>query len=155
MTQSKHSQDITKDIQKAWVVFSGQTDLPWLKILKPGFRHCYVLLNDGEQWITVDPLSNYMDIAVHHVPQDFDLPRWMQSRGHLILPADIERKDKQAPWMVFTCVEAVKRVIGLHSWTIITPWQLYRHLNAKFQKKIETYTPENTTDYKGEFSWEV
>jgi len=32
---------------KAWVVFSGEADLPWLKILKEGYRHCYVLLNDG------------------------------------------------------------------------------------------------------------
>lgn len=123
--------------QKAWVVFSGQTDLPWLKILKPGFRHCYVLLNDGRHWLSIDPLSNYTDIAVQNLPCDFDLPRWMQSRGHLIIPAPIKHEKKQAPWMLFTCVEAVKRVLGLHSITILTPWQLYRHLTKHIRLKGE------------------
>ena len=142
--------EIDKNVKKAWVVFSGQTDLPWLKILKPGFRHCYVILHDGRHWITVDPLSNYMDINIHHFPRDFDFPLWMQSRGHLMISADIEHKDRQAPWMMFTCVEAVKRVIGLHNRMIITPWQLYCHLNKKFQNKIQDHK-----NHKGELAWEV
>jgi hypothetical protein len=123
--------------QKAWVVFSGQTDLPWLKVLKPGFRHCFVLLNDGKHWVSFDPLSNYTDISVHHVPGNFDLPGWLQNRGHKVAPANLKRTRKPAPFMLFTCVEAVKRVLGLHKKFIITPWQLYRHLT------------------QGEYSWEA
>ncbi len=128
---------------EAWVVFSGQTEMPWLNILKPGFRHCYVLLNDGQHWLSIDPLSNYMEVTVHHVPAAFDLPLWMKDRGHKILPARIERKRKQAPWSVFTCVEAVKRVLGIHSRIVFTPWQLYRHLVKHYQSE------------KGDFAWEV
>jgi len=40
---------------------------------------------------------------------------------------------KEAPWMPHTCVEAVKRVIGLHARFIITPWQLYRHLMVQHE----------------------
>ncbi len=134
--------------KKVWVVFSGQADLPWLKILKPGFRHCYVLMNDGEHWITIDPLSNYIDVAVHHLPKDFNLPLWMQERGHTIVPAQITQTPKQAPWMVFTCVEAVKRVLGLHKRFILTPWQLYAHLRQQQNAKIFNHT-------KGELAWEV
>lgn len=125
--------------QQAWVIFSNQTDLPWLKCLKPGFRHCSVLLNDGTQWITVDPLSNYMQVMVHHVPVTFDLPLWLRDRGHKVVPTIIDRTKKEAPWMIFTCVEAVKRLLGLKKRFIITPWQLYRHLTHHSQSQTFSY----------------
>ncbi len=116
--------------QKAWVVFTGQTEISWLRILKPGFRHCYILLHDGERWTSIDPLSHITEISVHHhVPADFDLPGWLKSRGNRVVAAPLRRDLKRAaPVMVFTCVEAVKRVLGIHRRFIFTPWQLYRHL---------------------------
>lgn len=113
---------------KSWVVFSGHADMAWLKILKPGFRHCSVLLNDGARWIIYDPLSNYTDITVHHLPADFNLPRWMEERGHTVVPVQRLRPPKPAPFAFFSCVSAVKRVLGLHQRFIFTPWQLYCHL---------------------------
>lgn len=132
---------------KAWVVFSGQADMPWLKVLKPGFRHCAVLLNDGKNWITLDPLANYTDVVVHHVEREFDLPGWMRDRGHRVVPAPIARLQKPAPLSVYSCVEAVKRVLGIHRRFIFTPWQLYRHLT-----KIQT---SRTFKPKGDLQWEV
>lgn len=116
--------------QNAWVVFSGQTEISWLRFLKPGFRHCYVLLNDSERWTSIDPLSHVTEVSVHHhVPADFDLPGWLESRGNRVVKAPMRRDiTRAAPFMLFTCVEAVKRVIGVHSRSIVTPWQLYRHL---------------------------
>lgn len=116
--------------QKAWVVFSGQTEFSWLKFLRPGFRHCYVLLNDGERWSSVDPLSHFTEVAIHHhVPPDFDLPAWLESRGLKPVFAPVRRPlKKPAPLMLFTCVEAVKRILGIHRRFILTPWQLYRYL---------------------------
>ena len=116
--------------QNAWVVFSGQTEISWLRFLKPGFRHCYVLLHDGERWTSVDPLSHVTEISVHHhVPSDFDLPAWLAARGNRVVKAPLRRDvTKAAPFMLFTCVEAVKRVLGIHKRAIFTPWQLYRHL---------------------------
>ena len=43
--------------EKAWVVFSGKSDWPWLKFLRPGFRHCFVIVHDGARWLSLDPLS--------------------------------------------------------------------------------------------------
>lgn len=119
-----------KEGQRAWVVFSGQTEISWLRFLKPGFRHCYVLINDGERWMSVDPLSHITDISVHHhVPVDFDLPGWLAARGNKVVKAPLRRDmTRPAPFMIFTCVEAVKRVLGIHCRTVVTPWQLYRHL---------------------------
>ena len=122
---------------KAWVVFSGQTDLPWLRALKKGFRHCYVILNDGTGWITIDPLASMMNIRVQPVPPQFDLPLWLSDRGLKVLPAPVTTQHTQAPWMVFTCVEAVKRVLGIHKRFLFTPWQLYRHLHSLHTRKGE------------------
>jgi hypothetical protein len=35
---------------------------------------------------------------------------------------------RPAPLAPFTCVEAAKRVLGLHDRRVVTPWQLYRRL---------------------------
>ena len=116
-------------VAKAFVVFVGQADFYWLRWLKPGFRHCFVLLNDGERWISIDPLMNHMDVQVHSVPYNFDMGAWLEDRGHRVVPADLCRShERPAPFMAFTCVEAVKRVLGLHDWRVMTPWQLYKRL---------------------------
>lgn len=142
-----NTQETNANTPKAWVVFSGQTDMSWLKMLRPGFRHCAVLLNDGHKWITLDPLSNYTDINVHHVPLEFNLPQWMRDRGHTVIAAPVERAMTPAPWSIFSCVEAVKRVLGIHKRMIFTPWQLYRHLQKAHN--IQTFKP------KGDLAWEV
>lgn len=118
--------------QKAWVVFSGKADLPWLTALRPGFRHCFVLLYDGVCWLTVDPMLHHMEVLAHHVPASFDLPGWLKSRDNIIVPASIDRsRTRPAPWRPFTCVEAVKRLLGIHARFVFTPWQLYKYLNKK------------------------
>lgn len=117
--------------QSAWVVFSGETDLPWLRFLKPGFRHCFVLMNDGRHWVSIDPLANHTEVTVHHVPADFNLPQWLADRGQKVINAPVCRTRRSAaPIGFFTCVEAVKRVLGLHDGLVFTPWQLYRRLSA-------------------------
>ena len=58
------SSGVVNETGLAFVVFSGQTDLKWLKTLKPGFRHCFVLLETGGHWVVYNPLSNRTDITV-------------------------------------------------------------------------------------------
>lgn len=115
---------------KAWVVFAENSDLPYLKVLKRGFRHCYIIVKDGDHWVSLDPLANHIELQVHaHVPKDMDLPAWLQSRNTRILPAAINRRHKKAaPLGLFTCVETVKRFLGIHDRFIFTPYQLYRYL---------------------------
>ena len=85
-------------------------------------------------------MLNHMDMQLHkHVPEDFNFPAWLENRGQLVIPAPIDRTQKRpAPWRPFTCVEAIKRVLGIHARFIMTPWQLYRHL-MKFQKGDQTW----------------
>lgn len=114
----------------AWIVYRGEAPLWWLRLLKPGFRHCLALLTDGRRWVAVDPLAGFTDIAVLDLPADFDLPGWYRAQGLTVDAAPLRRPAGPAPWGPFTCVEAVKRLIGLRARRVLTPWQLHRHLTG-------------------------
>ena len=124
------------NMQQAWVVFTGKTDIRWLRILKSGFRHCFVIINDGQRWMSIDPLAPYTDIHIyHHIDSIFDLPQWLTQQGYTIIKSNINKRHKrQAPWMFSTCVESIKRILGIHHRFVITPWQLYCHLNKQDTK---------------------
>ena len=115
--------------KEALVVFSGQTEFRLLRVLRCGFRHCFVALCDGERWITYDPLSHRTEILVQTVPADFDLPGYYARQGLTALTVRLAPVPaRMAPWRPFTCVEATKRAIGMHAPWVLTPWQLYRRL---------------------------
>lgn len=114
----------------AFVVFSGQTEIRWLKtFLKPGFRHCFLIFREGSGWVSFDPLAHRTEIRFHDLPEGFDLAGWLAGQDLIAVPATFaEPPARPAPLMPFTCVEAVKRALGIHSRRILTPWRLYRYL---------------------------
>lgn len=117
---------------EAWVVFSGEADLWWLRVLKRGFRHCFVIARDEQNWIVLDPLSPHLEIAVLPLPRSFDLPTWLQKQNLKVIQAPIKRDNhKAAPFNMFSCVEVIKRFLGIHVRRIMTPWQLYCFLNKE------------------------
>lgn len=114
----------------ALVVFCDGVELWWLRFLKPGFRHVFVAVRDGGVWVTVDPLSPHTEVAVQPVDPAFDLAGWFRARGHVVVETVARRRRDPAPLAPFTCVEAVKRVLGLPDRGVLTPWQLFRRLTA-------------------------
>ena len=115
---------------RAVVVFGEQTGLPWLRILKPGYRHCCAYLRLPEGWIGVDSLSHWLVLRVFpDWSPTADLAGHMRRLGHCALTVPVAEPPRRlAPPLPFSCVETVKRLIGLQSWTIRTPWELYQHL---------------------------
>jgi hypothetical protein len=113
-----------------FVVFSGEADFLPLRLLKEGFRHCFVLLRKGPHWVSCDPLLNRMEIELHDLPGDFDFPGWLRGRGMIVVESAVAAKNSRRPVapFPFTCVEAAKRVLGIRAWWVVTPWQLYRYL---------------------------
>lgn len=115
----------------ALVVFSGRTDLWWLRLLKPGFRHCLLLLRAPGGWIAYDPMAH--GTAVFHLA---DMPAGnlvadILARGLVVVPARPRQPPvRPAPLAPFTCVEAVKRALGIHARRVFTPWQLFRYLTT-------------------------
>lgn len=91
--------------------------------------------------MSIDPLAAYTDIQKYdHINAQYDLPKWLKTQGYKTVKAFLNHEhSKPAPAMFFTCVEAIKRILGLHHRSIITPYQLYRFLQK-----------HNTTTIKGE-----
>ena len=122
----EHAQRYQQSRQQAWIVFGAQADLPFLRLLKAGFRHCYVLIHDGRYWMTVDPMLHYMDVRVHYdIDPAFDFPAYLRAGGYDVVPASIARHGRKAAILrPFSCVEVVKRYLGIRNPFILTPWQL-------------------------------
>lgn len=115
-------------MNEVWVAFSGECDFAPLKILKAGFRHCFVLMRCPSGWVVIDPLLHKTDVSLIAVD---DLPRALRLQGCIVVRApnmgEPSRKCLVSP---FTCVEAVKRIIGLRGFWVMTPFALYRRLSV-------------------------
>lgn len=122
------------EITKTYVVFTNTTGLWWLKFLKSGFRHCYLLfsMQNGRKWLEINPYSNQVVISLHRFDEPQSIEDILQIRGdNLSCAVQIKNApQKCAPLGFFTCVELVKRVLGIHSARIITPYQLYKKLKV-------------------------
>ncbi|MBJ7414764.1 MAG: hypothetical protein JHC88_04745 [Niveispirillum sp.] len=115
----------------ALLVFCHETEIAWLRGLKPGFRHVFVALPAPGGWITIDPLSTLLEVEYHPLPPDTDLAAWFRMRGHHVLESPLHPPlPTQWPFTPLTCVSVAKRILGIRAPLILTPWQLYRHLGG-------------------------
>lgn len=118
----------------ALVVFVDRSTVPWLRPLRPGFRHCFAALQQDEGlWLVCDPLKDRIELAALEVAARTGLAAAYLAAGHRIcrgrtrvLPT-AGRMPLPPP---LTCVGVVKRLLGVRAPGVITPWQLYRHLTA-------------------------
>ena len=127
---------------EVYVAFEDTNCLWWLKFLKPGFRHCYVILVAFEKHAVVllNPRSNRIDVELYTScnTKKF-MTEFARKEGVSLCRVHMEETVfKPAPFMVFTCVEFVKRVLGIHNISIITPYQLYKKIKNS-RKNILTF----------------
>jgi hypothetical protein len=122
--------DHDRTIPDTHVIFTGKTDIWWLKWLKHGFRHCFVLFADPvtRHWVIFDPMANQSEIRVLGQTADIDLPAWFAVQGCIICPAIRTPHDDPAPIGWLSCVSQIKKFLGIRNRFIWTPYQLYRHL---------------------------
>lgn len=111
---------------KAVVVFSD-TGVGFLsRFLKPGFKHCYLLLDDGKFWVMLDALAGLPTLKVVANSSE-DIARWAAERGEITLEVEQFSKPPSSPFAVANCVGLVKAMLAIKSFSI-TPYGLYKHL---------------------------
>lgn len=118
--------------QTILVIFSDDTDVWWLKGLRRGYRHCFVVTETIAGWVSVDPLLYRTEIiGLGDIPREM-LEDWLKSEGYIIVPATIAPLKKQIwPRPAFSCVGHIKRILGITAPTVLTPWQLYKFLQKR------------------------
>ncbi len=113
------------------VVFQNETNIPLLKLLKKGFRHCFVYQVERNNIVKIDSLSNITLVQQIHDHTPHELIKNHKKQGHicrLFTPPPLPPQKIAIP-LPFSCVETVKRLLGLHAFSILTPWQLHNHIN--------------------------
>lgn len=85
----------------------------------------------GSGWVIIDPLSHRTALSVVEGFSAEELASWYERQGLKAVRTVVrDAPPKAAPMAPATCVEAVKRVLGIHAWTVMTPRQLYDYLIA-------------------------
>ena len=118
-----------------WIVFSNDTDVRLLRLLKKGYRHCFAIMQQRGQWVLIDPRLNKLDITILLHPPHFNLPLHFSNQGKTVVKVRGMRvPNKIAALWPCSCVETIKRLIGLHRWWAVTPYTLYRALKISNKK---------------------
>lgn len=79
-----------------------------------------------------DPLKSRLRIEVVAPYAASELAGHYRSLGMTIILGAIDQTPSRRPALrPLTCVEVVKRIVGVQSWAIWTPYQLYRALLAR------------------------
>ena len=100
-----------------------------LRKLRDGFRHVEIWVEDRSVWARLDPCYEFAVLQVHlEPPQSFIDPALKPT--FVPLHRDIPLGGLPLAWNFgpVTCVTAVKLALGLRLPFVLTPYQLYRHL---------------------------
>ncbi|MDN3565840.1 hypothetical protein QWZ14_15835 [Paeniroseomonas aquatica] len=133
MTGPAHRRAARSVGQQAFIVFGGQADQPWLRLLRPGFRHCFAALADEAGWTVLDPLTGRLVVARLDLPPGFDLPAFYRRAGLTVLGpyAPTEPRPQWLPPLApFSCVALCRAVLGGGAPFALTPFGLFRALQA-------------------------
>lgn len=104
----------------------------WLRVLKPGFRHCGLILElDPRLALVLESSNRGLAIAMAWASMEALAPVLDGARTidvTIVHPGDLD--PQPLPVALFTCVELVKRALGIRDRFVLTPYQLYRHLGG-------------------------
>lgn len=111
-------------------MFEDRASVPFLRWLRPGFRHCFCLVRRPVGWIVCDPLKSSLTLEVIACYQETDLlDHYSRLQMTALAGNAVEPPLGFGLLRPLTCVEVVKRVLGLRAPGVWTPYQLYRALH--------------------------
>lgn len=126
--------------QAIWIAFGGAADQPWLRLLRPGFRHCFAALGDEAGWTVLEPLSGRLLVARLPVAAGFDLPGFYRRAGLRVLGPFIpnEPVPRRLPrFAPLTCVALCRALLGPGAPFALTPYGLFRALGGEVALNLD------------------
>ena len=114
------------------MVFEDRRDCGWLRLLRPGFRHCFCAIgaSGGGAWVLCDPLKTRIELTPLAGYDEAELADRLCTAGRTVLrgsvfPALHAGRFRAAP---LTCAAIVARTVNLDVRGFLTPFQLFRRL---------------------------
>jgi len=102
----------------------------WARALRADHTHCWAMQPLGEaHTLTVDAKGLAMQVQVHPVPLPAMLATCLAARAWVVaylVPPGPDRPRLRGP---FTCVEALKALLRITAWWVVTPHQFKRWLH--------------------------
>lgn len=120
--------------RRAIVVFEHRAARGPLRWLAPGFRHCFCLLDSVHSgWLLCDPLKGSLRLDVLPAAEIGVLVEHYLGTGrHVAVGAARSATAAPTAWPgMLTCVELVKRAIGLQAPRTLTPRGLFLELGRQ------------------------
>ena len=116
----------------AYVAFGGTPAHWWMHFLKKGFYHCALVLGNGRDWVLIDPLVHFTDLIIL---KNVSIVKALQKKGYRLIRTTPHIPDlTPVQFRPMTCVETVKRFLGINQAKIWTPYQLFKFLFLKKEK---------------------
>ena len=128
---------------EVFIVFSGRADHAWLRLLRPGFRHCFAALRDAGGWTVADPLTNRLVLARLELPPGADLPRFYRRAGMAVLGPFAPAPPGRGGFLLFSpfsCVALCRALLGPAAPRAWTPHGLYWGLRNLVKSRKESLT---------------
>jgi hypothetical protein len=119
---------------RALIVFADAPDKWALRWLPAGFRHCFAVIATREsgQWIYLNPASHQLQCELWQFSALFDPAAYYREQGHNCLWVTLPDEGAQTVRLgMFSCVEVMKRLLGISAWYVLTPAGLHRYLVNK------------------------
>jgi hypothetical protein len=112
------------------LVFEDRSERGLIRILRPGFRHCFCLIRSSTGWLLCDPLKRSLRLEAIGEYDPLTLAEALARNNRTVLLGTLLPKagDPSPRFRPITCVEIVKRVLGLSLPGVLTPHQLFQAL---------------------------
>ncbi|MBP5858460.1 hypothetical protein KAJ83_15675 [Marivibrio halodurans] len=124
----------------ALIVFSDRTGIGWMRLLPRGFRHCFLILPQGDDdWLMIDSLPGRVALQRFDTAALTRLLGRLTRRGDRVLPI---RSARRAPPCIrrmrpFTCVELCIRLLAMESVYVLTPRGLFGILSKSHDESVD------------------
>lgn len=115
------------------VVFEDRVEPSIVRLLRPGFRHCFCLVGGDLAWTVCDPLETRIELFPLLGFDEDELAKHYADGGRTVVLGNVATAParQRATMRAISCVEVVKRVLNFQAYRVFTPFQLYRALLAE------------------------
>ncbi len=101
----------------------------WSKLLKRDYGHCFICVNDGYNWLVLNPIAPRLDVNILAVEAKKGIRDIFSHKSYRCLKVTL--KDSQRlrfQFGFFSCVSVIKYFVGLRGCWRFTPWSLHKWL---------------------------
>jgi len=130
--------EIRSDEPYVWfVVFTdGDGAFWWQRLLKPGFRHCFVVRAEGKKTMMISHKGFRLSVDMLKM-YCADFVQAQVMGGYTVVRYQYQPIPKPTYRSIMTCVSVVINAIGITGILALTPYSLYRALISRQAKRVE------------------